>query len=72
MNTLVNFQRAEPRFDGQFSTSGNTDGLLLLAAEKMRPQIAQMLDERGRGRPSREMSIVVDLLAGPLSDVVDK
>jgi hypothetical protein len=24
LNTLVNFERAEPRFAGQFSTSGNT------------------------------------------------
>jgi ppGpp synthetase/RelA/SpoT-type nucleotidyltranferase len=50
-------------------SADSADGLLLLAAEKMRPEIEQMLSERGRGRPSREVSIVDELLDGPLGEV---
>lgn len=50
-------------------SADSADGLLLLAAAKMRPEIRQMLSERGRGRPSREVSIVDELLNGPLGEV---
>ncbi|MCI1729987.1 MAG: hypothetical protein LKM32_11565 [Chiayiivirga sp.] len=33
MDTLVNFQRAEPRFPGQFSTRGNIGGLSMQLAK---------------------------------------
>lgn len=35
LNTLVNFQRAEPRFPGQFSASGNTRGLFNALLEEL-------------------------------------